>query len=228
MAKFDLSVNKMKSYYTDSFGNHITIVDSEDSTYIPGGATLNLLDYDDDVKKIAEYYTYYGWRFLDYKLDTDWNSPYDTLNMYYVTDESQTKEVSYIVEYYKNGKKVSSDTQVEKSTIQVLQTEIEVDKTNINLTDKYEGYKLDSEATGTIPEKVQDGEVIKVYYVLEKNNMSNEENNAKTLTSENINVNNPMTGDDIILWDTLFIVSLILMILVCCIKRKRIAKFFCK
>ena len=40
-----------------------------------------------------------------------------------------------------------------------------VDTTKVNTTNKYVGYKLDRAATGTIPTVVNNGDVIKVYYV---------------------------------------------------------------
>ena len=87
----------------------------------------------------------------------------DVIRVYYVTDDSQTKELSYTVEYYKDGVKVEADTQTVKQTVQVLQPDtLTVDKSQINITDKYEGYKC---TTTEIPETVNNGGVIKVEYV---------------------------------------------------------------
>ena len=84
----------------------------------------------------------------------------------YVVDDGQTKELSYTVEYYKDGVKVEEDTQTVTQTVQVLQPDtLTVNKSAINTSDKYEGYTLDSTATGTIPATIENGGVIKVYYV---------------------------------------------------------------
>ena len=92
------------------------------------------------------------------------------LNIYYDIDESQTKDLNYTVEYYKDDVKVDSDTQTESATVQVLSPDtMEVDKTKINTANKYIGYKLDTENT-VIPDEVENGDVIKVYYVKDKFN----------------------------------------------------------
>ena len=79
-----------------------------------------------------------------YKLQKTENLPLtigvenNIINVYYVTDNTQTKELSYTVEYYKDGKKVDNDTQVVKETKQVLESDtLTVKKGEINVTDKY-------------------------------------------------------------------------------------------
>ena len=90
----------------------------------------------------------------------------NVINVYYVTDETQTKELSYTVEYYKDGKKVANDTQVVKETKQVLESDtLTVEKGEINLTNKYVGYKFEKTNPETIPNSIEDKGVIKVYYV---------------------------------------------------------------
>ena len=92
----------------------------------------------------------------------------NVIRVYYVIDDSQTKELSYTVEYYKDGDKV--DEEVEKTTVQLLAPDtMPVDKTKINLVDKYVGYKLDA-ATETIPDTVTSGQIIKVYYIIDDGN----------------------------------------------------------
>ena len=91
------------------------------------------------------------------------------INVYYVTDKNQTKELSYTVEYYKDGKKVENDTQVVKQTKQVLESDtLTVEKGEINVTDKYVGYKFEKTNPETIPDSIEDKGVIKVYYVFDK------------------------------------------------------------
>ena len=91
------------------------------------------------------------------------------INVYYVTDNTQTKELSYTVEYYKDGNKVANDTQVVKQTKQVLESDtLTVEKGKINVTDKYVGYKFEKTNPETIPDSIEDKGVIKVYYVFDK------------------------------------------------------------
>ena len=81
-------------------------------------------------------------------------------------DENQTKELKYTVEYYKDGIIVDDDTQVEKIQVQVLKDNlITVDHSKINLIDKYEGYAFKESEPINIPNVVEDGAIIKVYYV---------------------------------------------------------------
>ena len=110
-----------------------------------------------------------------YKLEKTENLPLiigvenNIINVYYVTDNTQTKELSYTVEYYKDGKKVDNDTQVVTETKQVLESDtLTVKKGEINVTDKYVGYKLEKTNPETIPDSIEDKGVIKVYYVFDK------------------------------------------------------------
>ena len=81
-------------------------------------------------------------------------------------DDSQTKDLSYTVEYYKDGEKVDTDTQTETKKVQVLEPNtLTVDKSKINTTDKYYGYKLEKTDPAPIPESIEDKGTIKVYYV---------------------------------------------------------------
>ena len=93
----------------------------------------------------------------------------NVINVYYVTDETQTKELSYTVEYYKDGKKVANDTQVVKETKQVLESDtLTIKKGEINVTNKYVGYKFEKTNPETIPNSINDKGVIKVYYILDE------------------------------------------------------------
>ena len=90
----------------------------------------------------------------------------NVIKVYYVKDASQTKNITYTVKYFKDGAEVTADKQTVTKTVWVNDpSELTVDKTAINTTDKYVGYKLDSAATGEIPTVVADGTVINVYYV---------------------------------------------------------------
>lgn len=84
----------------------------------------------------------------------------------YTIDEDAKKELSYTVEYYKDGQIVSGDTQTVKTEVQVLQPDtLTVNKDTINTVNKYEGYRFEKTDPTTIPETVSNGDVIKVYYV---------------------------------------------------------------
>lgn len=104
------------------------------------------------------------------------SSEENVIKVYYVFDESQTKELSYTVEYYKNGKKVENDTQVEVVTVHVLQPNtLQVNQDKINTENKYVGYKLEKTNPETIPSEINNGGIIKVYYILD-------DGQTKTLT----------------------------------------------
>lgn len=117
-----------------------------------------------------------------YKLEKTENLPLiigvenNIINVYYVTDNTQTKELSYTVEYYKNGKKVENDTQVEVVTVHVLEPNtLQVNQDKINTENKYVGYKLEKTNPETIPSEINNGGIIKVYYILD-------DGQTKTLT----------------------------------------------
>ena len=81
-------------------------------------------------------------------------------------DETQTKDLSYTVEYYKDGVLQQGDTQTVSKTVWVNDPNtLTVDKANINITDKYTGYMFDHSDPTPIPGTIKDGGVIKVYYV---------------------------------------------------------------
>ncbi|MCI8699937.1 MAG: hypothetical protein HFJ47_01175, partial [Clostridia bacterium] len=106
------------------------------------------------IKEQAEYgriITEYENKVIEgYKLEKTENLPLtitveegnNIIKIYYVIDEENTKEVSYKVEYYKEGQKVEEDTQTVKETVQILQPNtIQVNQEEINTTNKYPGYK---------------------------------------------------------------------------------------
>ena len=104
------------------------------------------------------------------------SSEENVIKVYYVFDKTQTKELSYTVEYYKNGKKVENDTQVETVTVHVLEPNtLQVNQDKINIENKYVGYKLEKTNPETIPSEINNGGIIKVYYILD-------DGQTKTLT----------------------------------------------
>ena len=114
---------------------------------------------------------YYGYKFekTDPTTIPETVSNGDVIKVYYVLDEDAKKELSYTVEYYKDGEIVSEDTQTVKTEVQVLQPDIlTVNKDTINTVNKYYGYKFEKTDPTTIPETVSNGDVIKVYYVLDE------------------------------------------------------------
>ncbi len=92
----------------------------------------------------------------------------DVIDVYYVLDESQTKEISYTVNYYKDGVLQTSDIEKITKTVQVLETTGKVETSKINVTNKYFGYKFDKTNPSSIPEVFEDGDVIDVYYVTDE------------------------------------------------------------
>ena len=86
----------------------------------------------------------------------------NVLNIYYEKDESQTKDINYTIEYYKEDISVPTDIENYSSTIYVLD---EITFTpNVN---KYEGYEYDS-VNSIIPNTIGDGQIIKVLYTTRK------------------------------------------------------------
>lgn len=99
-------------------------------------------------------------------------SPFTNLNndikvtAEFEVDEEQTKEISYTVEYYKEGNIVSADTKIIKNTVQYLKPDtLTFDKSLINIEDKYVGYRLERTSPAVVPDTVNNGDVIKVHYV---------------------------------------------------------------
>lgn len=94
------------------------------------------------------------------------NEEENIIRVHYVKDETQTKDLYYTVEYYKDGVKVTEDTQTVKDTVQVLKPDtLTVDKSNINTKDKYVGYKFEKTNPTEIPDTIEHKSIIKVYYV---------------------------------------------------------------
>ena len=119
---------------------------------------------------VREGYKFQGWTWSEQEKPTidlpEMVAGTVTYTAQWEPDEDQTKELSYTVEYYKDGEKVKADTQTEKQIVQVLQPDtLTVDKTKINTTDKYYGYKFEKSEPAPIPDTVGNNGVIKVYYV---------------------------------------------------------------
>ena len=91
----------------------------------------------------------------------------------FAIDENVLKELSYTVEYYKDGIRQDADTEIEKVVVQILEPDtITVDKTKINTKDKYVGYKLEKTEPSVIPDVINNGGTIKVYYISEIYNIT--------------------------------------------------------
>ena len=88
------------------------------------------------------------------------------ITLTYVKDDSQTKDLSYTVEYYKDDVKVEGDTQTVTVSVWINDsgTTLTVDKDSINTTDKYTGYVFEATNPAEIPDTIENGGVIKVYY----------------------------------------------------------------
>ena len=126
-----------------------------------------------------EGYTFTGWNTdpegngTSYSAGTTINPVTSGIVLYaqWEEDDTQTKTISYTVEYYKDGVKVDNDTQTVTKTVWVNDdsTTLEVKKDEINTTNMYEGYAFDYTDPSTIPETIANGGVIKVYYVKDEN-----------------------------------------------------------
>lgn len=88
------------------------------------------------------------------------NADKNVINVYYKKDASK---IGYTVEYYKDNVKQENDTQI--VTDISTQNMLNVDKSKINTKDKYAGYVFSKTNPETILDSVENGTVIKVYYV---------------------------------------------------------------
>ncbi len=85
----------------------------------------------------------------------------ETIKVYYIKDESQTKDLSYKVEYYKDNVKVEEETVTE--TVWVNEEDELKVTTTVN-NNKYDGYIFKKTEPETLPETIKNGETIKIYY----------------------------------------------------------------
>ena len=95
----------------------------------------------------------------------------NVVSVLYVEDETATKVLSYTVEYYKDDVKVEGDTQTvtEEIWIGSSQNTLTVNKAEINITDKYDGFAFDYTDPDTIPDTIENDGIIKVYYATDTN-----------------------------------------------------------
>ncbi|RPF41938.1 hypothetical protein EDD70_2899, partial [Hydrogenoanaerobacterium saccharovorans] len=87
----------------------------------------------------------------------------NVIKVYYAGDYTQTKELSYTVEYYKDDAKVDTLTETQTVWINAGNT-IDVKPVDTS-NDKYTGYKFEKTNPETLPETIANGSVIQVYYV---------------------------------------------------------------
>ena len=154
--KKDNFMYTVEYYFDDVKDEDLTEIDIADFGEI-------ITEYTDKVKE--------GYRLKEEVLPLQITEDIDTniMKVYYVTDDSQTKEISYKVEYYKEEELQVPDTIQKTETVQVLQKTLNVDKEEINTTDKYENYNfkkimVNEKEVQEIPDTVNDKDVIKVYY----------------------------------------------------------------
>ena len=113
-----------------------------------------------------EGYVFDGWK-KDGQTVTAFTMPETDVELVgsFSVDSSQTKDLSYTVEYYKDG--VLTETDTISKPVQILQPNtLVVDATEINTTDRF-GAEYDFEKTdpAELPNTIAHEGVIKVYYV---------------------------------------------------------------
>lgn len=111
----------------------------------------------------------------------------NVVSVLYVKDDTITKELSYTVEYYKDGVKADTDTVTENVWIGLDQSTLTVKKAEINCTDKYEGYAFDRTEPVEIPDTIADKGVIKVYYGKDDNSDNIPDKYQVTVTYDVVN-----------------------------------------
>lgn len=89
-----------------------------------------------------------------------------SIKVEYIKDEAATKTLSYKVEYYLDGKhQKDHDNTVQKKVWVNDPNTLQVEDESINTTNEFgEGYVLDYTEPADIPDTVNNGDVIKVYY----------------------------------------------------------------
>ena len=122
----------------------------------------------------------------------------NVINIYYIIDERNTKQLSYAVEYYKDGNIVSEDKVTINQNVQVLQPDTLELGTSLIDSNKYDGYKLDHTDPEILPDRVNNGDVIKVYYT-KRNDLQytihyKEQGTNKSIAEEKI-VENQIFGE---------------------------------
>ena len=132
-------------------------------------ATVQVLAPDTLSTEGVEAKTYTGWKLDSITINGEEveSLPYtvndgDAVVYNYVVDESQTKELSYTVQYYKDN--VLADTDTVTESVWVNDALVPVNEEKINTTNKYEGYSFEKTEPADLPETIEDDGVIKVYY----------------------------------------------------------------
>ena len=93
----------------------------------------------------------------------------DVIKIFYVLDDTKTREIKYTVKYYKDEELQEGDTQIVRKVVHILDGDtLDVNVEDINVTDKYEGYTFEKTVPARIPTIAVDGETIEVYYVKTK------------------------------------------------------------
>jgi len=146
-------------YYID--GRHMF----EDDVEVSRKVWINETEIEvEKVNKANDKYSGYKYSHTDPTEIPETMSDGEIIKVYYVKDSEQVKEISYTVEYYKDGVHVEADDVEIKKNIWVNENEIEVEEVNKS-NDKYSGYKYSHTDPTEVPETMSDGGVIKVYYV---------------------------------------------------------------
>ena len=160
----DEQTKDLKATVDYKLGDEVQEADHVDLT-----ATVQVLEPDTLSTEGVEAKTYTGWKLDSITINDEEveSLPYtvnngDTVVYNYVKDESQTKELSYMVQYYKDN--VLADTDTVTESVWVNDTEVPVDEEKINTTNKYEGYSFEKTEPADLPETIEDDGVIKVYY----------------------------------------------------------------
>ena len=158
---------------TGGYGKFVDHAKNSSGTLLKSGDSYTILANTNSALNFTRTgYTFLGWSTtpdggVEYTAGTTISPLMDTMVLYaqWQKNDGATKDLSYTVEYYKDG--VLADTETVTEAVWVGDTEIPVDSNKINTTNKYEGYKFEKTDPETIPETIVNNGVIKVYYVKE-------------------------------------------------------------
>ena len=92
-----------------------------------------------------------------------------TIVVTYKKDSTQTKNITYTIQYYKDGVVVEKDKDVVTTTVWVNAPDT-VDVKPINITDKYYGYRYDG---AILPTTAKDQDIIEVRYIKDESATEN-------------------------------------------------------
>ena len=167
---YDVQDKMLKIVYEDGVDNE-EVFENRVYEELNGNPTpkfdLNLDARDGFQDPIRKGYTFDGWE-PNVKVTVDEEDATNGIITYkakWKINSSDFKTLTYTVHYFNDGDEVLKDQQTVTQKVWVNAPDtLTVDKTRINITNKYDGYAFDKTDPSEIPSTIQNGGTIKVYY----------------------------------------------------------------